>query len=418
MKSWSSQVFQKNKVLLWVDSPVGTGHLGAMSQVAKSLERRGFEVCVASGSLHNANNFSFGLRSSLVKLPGIYLGEKDKYFSESGKELSRDIVWQKVYRSRLETTFKSFCPDILIFEMWPIGRQRYFNNILLSLVDRLKAAKHYCLVRDIISGKNEREITPEEHLAAKIINRFFAGVFVRGGGNPPLATTFKAANLVSDKVHHIGFIVPDSVRKDDKPDHDREILVTGSMLKGAPDFYNAVLNAIPYSTLSFRRRPWRMLVSDVCGRDVYEHLGRKAATLDTKVIVERTRPDFFSLLTNAYLMIAQGGSTLPQAVAALTPTVVIPSDWEGNHGEQALRATAFAEKGLTVQCSLQECIQTPRTIAAAMEMSCQLNLVNGCNTQGAENLATYLVASAAAPHNFRQERRVMSQGISLSGLLT
>jgi predicted glycosyltransferase len=110
--------------------------------------------------------------------------------------------------------------------------------------------------------------------------------------------------------------------------------------------------------------------------------------------VERSRPDFTALVTNAALSISQGGyNTVMEVLEAGTRAVIVPYAG-GAETEQTMRAQELARH--TPIEVLDEAALSPQALAAAVDAAWDREApANGMlNTDGAANSAT-LVADWA-----------------------
>ena len=124
------------------------------------------------------------------------------------------------------------------------------------------------------------------------------------------------------------------------------------------------IRARPLTTL--RSRTWRVLAGSNLQEASFSALARLAAeTGEGRVLVERARSDFTTLLANCELSVSQAGyNTLMEIVQARARAVAVP--FAGGHEtEQTLRARCFAERGLLEL--VEESALAPETLAAAID---------------------------------------------------
>ncbi|CAN0580219.1 unnamed protein product, partial [Laminaria digitata] len=143
------------------------------------------------------------------------------------------------------------------------------------------------------------------------------------------------------------------------PAADEVILSAGGGAVGA-DLLKTAIAARAHSVLN--DRTWRVLVGVTVDQATFDDL---AALAGPGVIVERSRPDFTALVTNAALSISQGGyNTVMEVLEAETRAVIVPYAG-GVETEQTLRAEELARR--TPIEVVDETTLSPQTLAAAVD---------------------------------------------------
>jgi predicted glycosyltransferase len=253
-------------------------------------------------------------------------------------------------------------PHVLVLELFPFGR-RQMRFELLPLLEAARAAAHppavVCSVRDILGGQKSPE-RQEETIG--IVGRLLDHVLVHSDPSViAFERTFPLAGRIADRIHYTGYVVdrPVAARQDTTSGAGEVLVSAGGGAVGAP-LLEAAMRARPLS--AFRDRTWRVLAGDNMNAEAYARL---AGLAQDGIVLERSRPDFTSLLANCELSVSQAGyNTLMETLAARARAVVVPFAG-GAETEQTLRARCFAERGLLEV--VEEDALAPQTLAAALE---------------------------------------------------
>ncbi len=329
-------------LLLYVQHLLGIGHFKRAALIAREAARAGLKVTVATGGLPVPDADFGGAR--VVQLEPA-LRTKDQAFSalvlEDGSQLGEQ---EKARRTQqLLSLFQAEQPAVLLTEMFPFGR-RQMRFELLPLLQAAKAAawrpKIVSSVRDILTtlkqpGKIAWIVETADH--------FYDCVLVHG--DPaliPFERTFPEITAIGAEIRYTGYIVDSKIPPRAALAKGEFLISTGGGAVAEP-LVRAVLEAYPLSP--YRDRLWRVLIGYNLPDERFQAL---AAEAPGGVLIERSRPDFLTLLSKAALSISQAGyNTSLEVLAAGVPAVVVPFA-AGGESEQTLRARLLADAGRLV----------------------------------------------------------------------
>ena len=345
---------------VYVQHLLGIGHLKRAATLARALSAQGLRVTLASGGAAVAGLAMDGV--DFVQLPPAYAADASfkTLLDENGREV--DEAWKRRRGAALLEAWHAAKAQVLVIELYPFGR-RQMRFELLPLLEAASAAPRratiVCSVRDILGAQQNRE-RQEETLA--LLGRYFDRVLVHGDpGVVSFEQTFPAAERIARQITYTGYIVD----PDDAPSGDAgkgEVIVSaGGGAVGAP-ILEAAIRARPLCSL--KDRTWRILAGNNLPDTEFRRLAQLARAQE-RVELERSRPDFTTLLANSTLCISQAGyNTLMETIRARARAVVVPFAG-GRESEQTLRARCFAARGLLEL--VEEAALTPQALAAAVD---------------------------------------------------
>jgi predicted glycosyltransferase len=172
----------------------------------------------------------------------------------------------------------------------------------------------------------------------------------------------------------------------------REVIVSAGGGAVGAELLGAAIAAKPLS--SMRDRAWRILAGNNLPEGEYLRLAGLAADAPG-IEMQRSRPDFTTLLANCALSVSQAGyNTLMEVTRAGTRSVVVPFA-RGQETEQTLRARCFAERGLLEL--VEESALTSQTLAAAIDRAARKPRAPSVpiNLDGAQRSAASILRLAA-----------------------
>jgi predicted glycosyltransferase len=418
------------KALIWGESLVGSGHARVQSELARRLQKNGWDVACVTGSKQHTDNFDFG-DARMVYQPPLHLksAESDPYnmtnlITPAGETLFTDQAYRHGRRERLLAFYHGWKPDAVITEMWPFARANFdFEVIPLAEAVRRDGCEGmgcpprlYSIARDImfpprLSSPDSPGLLDDRYALAAA---FFAprSIMVRGDRNViPLEFSIgPMPDDVRDKIDYVGYFVdPAATRGDARDQGRREVLVSsgGGVTRDSLILFKKSIEARKFSGL--RDRVWRIIVPHGCPEDGFAEIvaAARAEAPDGGIVVERNRRDFLALLADAALVICHAGNTVVEALSSGVPVLVAPRGMSKNNLEQQVRAKAFFDKGLIEVASLDE-IETPQVLAGhadravkASRTACPI-MVDGA-ARMARRITADLVARTPARRNFTAE---------------
>jgi predicted glycosyltransferase len=339
---------------------LGIGHLKRAATLARALAAEGMQVTLASGGAVVPGMTVDKVR--FVQLPPASAADLSfrSLVDEAGRAV--DDAWRRRRGAALLDAWRATDFDALVLELFPFGR-RQMRFELLPLLERAAAAPRrpavLCSVRDILGGQKRPERQQE---TLGLARQYFDGVLVHG--DPAVVgfeRTFPLAEGIADKLHYTGYVVDEPAAPASRAGENEIIVSAGGGAVGER-LLEAAIAAKPLT--ASRNRTWRVLAGDNLPPAAVQRLGALAQRAGG-VVLEKSRPDFTTLLANCALSISQAGyNTLLETVQAGARAVVVPFAG-GAETEQALRARCFAERGLLEV--LEESALTPQALAAAVD---------------------------------------------------
>lgn len=334
----------ESDLLIYVQHLLGIGHFRRAALIAREAAAQGLQVTVASGGLP-VPDADFGAARVVQLDPPIK--SKDEAFSalvlDDGSLL--DDATKEKRRDQLLALFAAERPKVLLTEMFPFGR-RQVRFELLPLLEAARSADWHpqivSSVRDILTTlKQPGKIA----WIVETAQRFYDRILVHGDPNLiPFERTFPEVAALGDRIRYTGYVV-DSRIPEQPAQTSGEILVSTGGGAVAEPLVRAVLEAYP--TSPYRDRPWRVLIGYSLAEARFQALRAQALRIEAPpgLVVERSRADFLTLLSQAALSISQAGyNTSLEVLAAGVPAVVVPFA-AGGESEQTLRARLLAEGG-------------------------------------------------------------------------
>ena len=351
------------RVFLYVQHLLGIGHLKRAVTLAQALAGGGFDVTVASGGFEVPVVETQGLR--FIQLPPVSTADLSfrSLLDRAGNPV--DERWKQARCQALLAAYRDCDRQVLLIELFPFGR-RQMRFELMPLLKAATAAQPRPLVassvRDIGGGGQRDPRRLQETVA--LVQRYFDLVLVHG--DPTLIAferTFPPAAQIADRIFHTGYVVSRTPRREAAAGAGEVIVSAGGGAVGR-ELLVAALHARPLTGLRDRR--WRIIVgisAPASDAAMIEALGQDMG--DGRVVVERMRNDFTTLLRNCAVSVSQAGyNTIMEILDNEARAVVVPFAG-GAETEQGLRAAALAQRGhlqLVTESAL-----TPQTLAAAID---------------------------------------------------
>ena len=381
------------RAFFYVQHLLGIGHLKRAVTLARAMAAAGLDVTLASGGAPVAalapEGKLHGVR--VVQLPPASAADLSFKTLLDGDGKPTDAQWQRRRADALLAAWRSADPQVLVIELFPFGR-RQMRFELLPLLDAAAGAGRRpaiaCSVRDVLGAKKSAARVEE---AIALVERYFDRVLVHGDRNViAFDRTFSGAQRIAGRIEYTGYVVEAAPASRSAVGIGEVIVSAGGGAVGA-ELLAAAIRAKPLSAL--RERRWRVLAGDNLPDADFRNLAMLAAG-ESGIELERSRPDFTSLLENCALSISQAGyNTLMETIRAGARAVVVPFA-RGQEAEQDLRARCFAERGLLEL--VDESVLAPQTLAAAIDRAVRKPPAppGGINLEGAQRGAASIAKLA------------------------
>lgn len=329
------------KILIHVQHLLGTGHARRMATIAKGLAQSGHDTVLASGGLPLRLDVG---GAKLVQLPACRAADATFKVLVDAAGDPVDDEWRTARAQATLDLFAGFKPDLLIVELYPLGRA-LLRFELEPLIARAGRIPKLVSIRDVPQRPSDAKI--ESRLAAL---GDFTAVLAHGDESfLPATQSFPELTRIGAKLIHTGYVAGD----DQAPCGQDEIVVSVGGGAAGAKLLEASLKLAARRAHAGER--WRILT------------GEQEATISAPsafVAVERNRPDFPGLLKGSRLSISQAGyNTAIDLLRARCPAILVPFA-EGNEREQTIRGAAFAAAGLA--SLVDEARLTPESLDTAI----------------------------------------------------
>lgn len=381
----------QRRVLFYVQHLLGIGHLKRAATLARAMADQGLAVTIVSGG-HDIPGLNIG-DAAFIQLPSTRA--TDLFFKELVDEDDQpiDAAWKEHRAQALFEAYRTTNAHVLMFELFPFGRRQMRFEIEPVLRDAIGQADRPVIVssvRDILVAQDKPERNEE---MLQRVQDYFDHVLIHGDDALiPFDRTFPLAERIRDKLHYTGYVVDRSGRSAiNTGQGEGDVIVSAGGGAVGADLLKTAIAARALSKL--HDRTWRILVGVTVDQTTFDAL---AALAGDGIIVERSRPDFTALVTNAALSISQGGyNTVMEVLEAGTRAVIVPYAG-GAETEQTLRAQELARH--TPIEVVAEAALSPQTLAAAVDASWGREAPENAmlNTNGAPTSARLIAEWAAA----------------------
>lgn len=329
------------KIFITVTHLHGTGHFIRAILIAEECVRKGHEVVVVSGGFP-LPHIPVDHRIRFVQLPPVRSNGVD--FSILYKaDGPVDADYLAARQELLCATLKKEQPDCVITELFPFGRNILRGEFIFLLQESQGLSFRPLVlssVRDVLEPPSSLEKTQR---TLELLSQFYNGVLVHGDESfLPLFESWPNVHEITIPVYYTGYITRPVVCCSSRPVKSERgnILVTAGGGPLGAQLFEAALDCCKNGVA--QDRTWRFLVGGADHKAVIDALYAKAENVPN-LVIESVRPDFKSLLDNAYLVIQRiGYNAFIDCMDAKRPTVLCPFD-EGGEQEQAKRAMAMRE---------------------------------------------------------------------------
>lgn len=317
------------KLLFYVQSLWGIGHLSRTSAIASASCDAGFDVTLVHGGAPVPGIVEDRVR--LIQLPPVKAFDETyaKLVTTSGAEI--DDAFKRDRTTRLLASLDSK-PDAVITETWPFGRRKLAFEIE-PFIAAAKAAGALTLssVRDILVPPTLAKRAAE---AIARTREDFAAVLVHGDDQAiRLEESFPQAEHIQDCLRYTGYVVrkPPTTRSGERFD----VLVSAGGGQSGTALISAALAA---SEKLDAKLTW-LIVTGPLARPL-------SAPAPRNVTLATHRPDLAALMTRARVCVSQAGyNTVIEALSAGCRPILVPFS-RSSEIEQVQRAARFADLGL------------------------------------------------------------------------
>jgi predicted glycosyltransferase len=356
------------RAFLYVQHLLGIGHLRRAVTLANALAAEGIDVTLASGGFEVSGMKLTGVR--FVQLPPAAAADSSFRVLVDADGNPVDERWRTYRRETLLDAWRAADPHAVIVELYPFGRRQMRFELIPLLEAAVGAARRpliVCSVRDII-GAGQKDLSRQDEML-EVFERYFDHLLVHGDPSViPFGRTFRHAASLESRLSYTGYVVDGAgaalVDVHGGGPGEGEVVVSAGGGAVGMRLLETAIRARPFSLLG--KRTWRILGGiNSAAADLAILASIADVTGQGRVVVERARSDFPTLLANCALSVSQGGyNTMMEIIQARARAVVVPFAG-GAETEQTLRARWFADRGLIHM--VEEHGLTPESLAAAID---------------------------------------------------
>ena len=318
------------RVMIYVQHLLGIGHLKRMSLLADGLAAAGADVLLVSGGLpaphvQPSSAVRFHQLAPVRALDETFSGLAD----QSGQIISDAFRARR--RDDLLQQLKTFDPDVLVVELFPLGRRQMRFELLPLLQAARKTCRTVaCSVRDIVNRRPHREAESIDWL-----NSYFDLLLVHGDERlTPITDSVAGIGKFQGKIVHTGYLTE---AWNGSASRGSEVMVTAG---GGAAGEHVFLAAAAASRLTGDALTWRIRHGLNASQKLVQTL-RDMATPGT--CVEPVADDFRDRLSRCAVSVSQFGyNTAMDLIVTQTPAIIVPFSG-GGETEQARRAEALRD---------------------------------------------------------------------------
>ncbi len=334
---------ERASLLFYCQHSLGMGHLVRSLALAEALSRRFRVVFLNGGPLPKKLKVPEGIE--VVNLPPLGLGADGQLVSRDGRRTVERAC--ETRRRRMLEIYRDLRPQVVFIELFPFGRKKFADELLL-LLEEAKGARAprplvCCSLRDILVGKKTQQ-QKHDARAVEVANRYFDAVLVHADPSfARLEESLSASASLRTPVHYTGFVQAADTKPHGAAPRRRQILVSaGGGLVGEPLFRAAI------AAYALLRKNCDVTMKIVAGpflpEEAWQSL-RTAARAQTGLSLKRFVPDLCAEMRGSIVSISQCGyNTALDVLRAGVPALVVPFA-EGAEDEQSKRARRLANLG-------------------------------------------------------------------------
>lgn len=358
----------KPKVLLWVESLLGKGHLPQTDEYANALIKKGYEVHVVSSSFWRAPELKFGgatLHDLGDNRPGDgslrinFDPDRKIYTSPQGVPIETAKQFFVVRQKKMEDIIAQVKPDAIVTDHYPFARGN-----LPDIDHTIRKIGHYKAqtgkgplilgeARDVI-GAFSPPAGGNAEQAEAIIRDYYDKIFVM---SDPKYCEFQSGldpSCFAHKMEYVGYqgscdFFP---RNPHTPDNERKIVMAGGN-SNTHEWLTLVKNVIeefhqlpPDNPL--KKHEMIVYLSPDYPKDKFDGVKALAEKSGERITVRRNAPlqEFREAVGNAAYLISHAGvNQAIEVLASGVPSLMATRELHATNNEQSIRAKEYAAKG-------------------------------------------------------------------------
>ena len=369
------------RIVIFTHDAYGLGHVRRSLRIIRALSEREPEapILLITGSPAHEVLRALPRNADYVKIPTVVTSGV-----EGAKPSMLPIGLAEITFLREQMilqTLRTFTPDVLLVDNFPLGSQR---ELLASLAELRRHASRLVLgMRDVLDPPERVRNDWSRQGMYEILDRFYDRILVYGARAVlDVAEAYALPARVARKVSYCGYVTESAAAIRPEAEVRAELglaspFILATVGGGGDGFplLKVFLDALPLVPAV----PAVVTTGQFMAPDEQAELRRMAATLPGVLVLEHIR-DLPSCMAAAELVVAMGGyNTTAEILRVGTRAIVVPRTWRsGEHllranpkagvdAEQKLRAEALA--GLGLVDTLDARSLTPEALADSIRTS-------------------------------------------------
>lgn len=338
------KILMKKRLMFYCQHILGMGHLVRSIEIVKGLVPH-FEICFINGG-EVIKDFHLPSGVEVVNLPGIKTDSGFRKLQTVDSTLTLEEA-QSLRTAKLLRVYERFQPDVLMIELFPFGRRKFFFE-LQPLLDAIQAkgrrTKVVCSLRDIVVTKQNRE--KHEQKVCELMNRYFDLLLIHGDPKfQPIEETFSRLEDLDCPVHYTGYVVqpqPQGVVK--LPSAKPMILTTIGGGRFGHELLDAVVAVAPQLQYIIPHQI-QMFTGPFFPQDKFDQLQAKADKLDN-LQIDRYTPNLLPYMLQADLSISMSGYNTTMNILTTGVRAMMLAFTGNDDQEQQLRSQKLAHLDL------------------------------------------------------------------------
>ncbi len=376
------------KIMFYCQHILGMGHLVRSMEIVRELVKD-FQVCFINGGEIIAE-FQIPDGVEVINLPAIKTDAEFQQLQPVDSSLTLDEV-KDIRCEKLIEIVTSFCPDILLIELFPFGRGK-FKFELLPLLEKLKQvnpqAKVVSSLRDIVETK-KKEPDQYEEKVCQLMNRHFDLLLIHGDPQfQTLEETFSRVKDIRCSIVYTGYVVqPETTIEPEQTQEKPMILVSVGGGRFGHELLDILLESAP---ILLEKIPhfFQIFTGPFMPEEKFIELQTKANNLDN-VRLERFTSSLLSYMNRADLSISMSGYNTTMNVLTTGVRSMLMAFTGNDDREQTIRSQKLADLGIVELIKLED-LEANRLADKIIDCLQQKQNNVRFNFAGAQNTSKYL----------------------------
>ena len=358
----------KPKIVIWVESLLGKGHLPQMDEYSRALMEKGYDVHLVSSSFWRAPELKYGgamLHDLGDNKPGdgrhriLFDPDKRIYTTPEGVPIEQARSFFQLRQKKLEDIIDAIKPDAIVTDHYPFARGNLpdIDNVIHKIGSQRESSGVGPVIigeaRDVI-GAFSPPAGGSASAAENIIAKYYDQIFVM---SDPKYCEFQSGldpKCYENKMEYVGYQGSCDFFPRDHTirDADRKIVMAGgnsnthewlALVKNVIQEFHALPPDNP-----LKRHELVVYMSPDYDTDKFEEVQKLAKQTGERITVRRNAPlkEFREAVGNAAYLISHAGVNQSiEVLASGVPSLMATRELHASNNEQGIRAKEYASKG-------------------------------------------------------------------------